>query len=72
MGVLASASHSLVIRATKEADAWVLLIEVEPQLMPAISAVKKTREDAFLQVLVLWRSALGLFNELLYLTNLSW
>ena len=35
--------------------------------MSTISAVKKTREDAFLQVLVLWRSALGLFNQLLHL-----
>ena len=43
------------------------MIEVEPQLMPAISAIKKAREDAFLLVLVLWRSALGLFDELLHL-----
>ena len=35
--------------------------------MPAISAVKKTCENAFLLVLVLWRSALGLFHKLLYL-----
>ena len=35
--------------------------------MPAISAIKKAREDAFLLVLVLWRSALGLFHKLLYL-----
>ena len=35
--------------------------------MPAISAVKKACENAFLLVLILWRSALGLFDELLHL-----
>ena len=35
--------------------------------MPAISTVKKARENAFLLVLVLWRSALGLFHKLLHL-----
>ena len=35
--------------------------------MPTISAVKKAREDAFLLVLVLGRSTLGLFYKLLYL-----
>ena len=35
--------------------------------MPAISAVKKAREDAFLLILILWRSAFGLFHKLLYL-----
>ena len=35
--------------------------------MPAISTVKKAREDAFLLVLVLWRSALSLFYKLLHL-----
>ena len=35
--------------------------------MPAISTVKKARENAFLLVLVLWRSALGLFHKFLHL-----
>ena len=35
--------------------------------MTAISAVKKARENAFLLVLILGRSALGLFHKLLYL-----
>ena len=35
--------------------------------MSTISAVKKARKNAFLQVLVLGRSALGLFNQLLHL-----
>ena len=35
--------------------------------MTAISAVKKARKNAFFQVLVLWRSALGLCYELLHL-----
>ena len=35
--------------------------------MPAISTVKKAREDAFLLVLVFWRSAFSLFHKLLYL-----
>ena len=67
MGILASAAHSLVVRATEKANAWVLLIEIEPKLMPAISAIKKARENAFLLVLVLWRSALSLFHKLLHL-----
>ena len=67
VGILASAAHSLVVRATEKTDAWVLLIEIEPKLMSAISAIKKAREDAFLLVLVLGRSALGLFHKLLYL-----
>ena len=67
MSILASASHPLVVRATEKADARILLVEVEPKLMPAISAIKKAREDAFLLVLVLGRSALGLFHKLLYL-----
>ena len=67
MSILASTSPSFVVRATEKADAWVLQIEVEPKLMPTISAVKEAREDAFLLVLVLWRSALGLFHKLLYL-----
>ena len=67
MSIFASTSHSLVVRATEKTDARILLIEVEPQLMTAISAVKKARENAFLLVLVLWRSALCLFYKLLYL-----
>ena len=67
MGVLASATHSLVVRATEKAYARILLIEIEPQLMTAISAIEKAREYAFLLVLVLWRSAFGLFYKLLYL-----
>ena len=67
MSILASASHSLVVRATEKANAWVLLIEVEPKLVTAISAIEETREDAFLLALVLGRSALGLFHKLLYL-----
>ena len=35
--------------------------------MTAIATVKKAREDAFLLVLVLWRSAFGLFHKLLHL-----
>lgn len=67
MGILASTSHSLVVRATEKADARILLVEVEPQLMPAISTIEKARENAFLLVLILGRSALGLFHKLLYL-----
>ena len=67
MCILTSASHSLVVRATEKAYARILLIEVEPKLMTAISAIEKAREYAFLLVLVLWRSALGLFYKLLYL-----
>ena len=35
--------------------------------MPTISAIEKAREDAFLLVLVLGRSAFGLFYKLLHL-----
>ena len=35
--------------------------------MSAISAVEEACENTFLLVLVLWRSALGLFYKLLYL-----
>ena len=35
--------------------------------MSAISAIEEAREDAFLLILVLGRSALGLFHKLLYL-----
>ena len=35
--------------------------------MPAISAIEEACEYAFLLVLVLWRSALGLFYKLLNL-----
>lgn len=67
MGVFTSASHSLVVRAAEKADAGVLLVEVEPKLMTAISTVKKACENAFLLILVLRRSALGLFHKLLHL-----